>query len=158
MLSFAAGVAVGAAVWGNCDWHGQNVNVNQCNNFTQNVNTSNVAQKRPDVQSNQQNWQHNPENRRGAQHRDPATQQRFNRASDPQTAQAREGFHGRAEQGRQDLGKGGAEQFRQGGAAGRSSGNLGGQRAGASPAAGAGGGRDFGQARSGGAFAVVARA
>ncbi len=140
MVSFAAGVAVGAAVWGNCDWHGQNVNVNvnQYNNFTKNVNTTDIAQKRTDFQSNQQNWQHNPENRRGAQYRDPATQQRFNREANAQAAQAREGFRGRAEQGRQDLGRGGAEQFRQGGAAGRQ------------PPATAG--RDFGQARSGGAF------
>lgn len=120
VVSFAAGVAVGAALWGSCDWHGHDVNVNvsQYNNFTNNVNTTDIAQKRSDFQSNRQNWEHNPENRRGAQYRDPATQQRFNRASDPRTTQARESFRGRAEQGRQDLGRGAAEQFRPGGAAG----------------------------------------
>jgi len=164
MFSFAAGMAVGAAVWGNCDWHGQNVNVNvnQYNNFTNNVNTANVAQKRTDFQSNQQNWQHNPENRRGAQYSDPATRQRYAKAADPQTAQARENFRGRAEQGRQDLGRGEAEQFRQGGAVGRQpspqtrqmgpGGDAGGQRSGGRPATGATVGRDPSQARSGGAF------
>jgi uncharacterized protein DUF3300 len=144
-VSFAAGVAVGAAVWGNCDWHGNdvNVNVNQYNNFTKNVNTTDIAQKRTDFQANHQDWQHNPENRRGAQYRDPATQQRYAKAANPQATQARESFRGRAEEGRQDLGRGGAEQFRQGGAAGRS------PQAGQ---AGPGGGREFGQARSGGAF------
>ncbi len=161
-VSFAAGVAVGAAVWGNCDWHGGdvNINANQYNNFTNNVNRTDIAQKRSDFQSNHQNWQHDPENRRGAQYRDPATQQRFARAGDPQAAQAREGFRGRAEQGRQELGRGAGEQFRQGGAAGRApqtgqvgpGGDFGSRRGGASPQPGAGGGRDLSQARGGSAF------
>jgi len=118
LFSFAAGVAVGSALWGNCNWHGGdvNVNVNQYNSYTKNVNTANVANRRTEIQGN---WQHNPENRRGAQYRDPATQQRFNRGTNPQATQARESFRGRAEQGRQDIARGGAEQFRQGGASGR---------------------------------------
>jgi hypothetical protein len=115
MFSFAAGVAVGSALWGNCNWHGGDVsvNVNQYNNYTKNVNTANVASKRTEIQGSGQNWQHNPENRRGAQYRDPATQQRYNRGTNAQATQARESFRGRAEQGRQDIASGGAASGRQ---------------------------------------------
>ena len=52
LFSFAAGVAVGSALWGNCNWHGGdvNVNVNQYNSYTKNVNTTNVANKRTEIQ------------------------------------------------------------------------------------------------------------
>ncbi|HKB37658.1 MAG TPA: DUF3300 domain-containing protein, partial [Gemmataceae bacterium] len=104
MFSFAAGVAVGGALWGDCDWHGNDVNINNqnYNNYTKNVNKTNVAQQRTERQANRQNFQHNPENRRGTQYRDQGTQQRYNRAGDAKATQAREDFRGRAEQGRQD--------------------------------------------------------
>src|SRR5262249_38640077 len=44
-LSFGVGMAVGAAVWGGCNWgHGDvDINVNKSNNFTNNVNNSTRA-------------------------------------------------------------------------------------------------------------------
>ena len=47
-LSFGVGMAVGAAVWGNCNWGGGNVdvNVNNYQNYSKNVNRSNVASER----------------------------------------------------------------------------------------------------------------
>ena len=41
MLSFGAGMAVGAAIWGDCDWDGGDVdiNVNEYNNFNRNTRT-----------------------------------------------------------------------------------------------------------------------
>jgi hypothetical protein len=179
MFSFAAGVAVGAALWGNCNWHGGsvNVNVNQYNSYSRNVNTTNVATQRTQIQNTNvqggaSNWQHNPEHRKGAQYRDPATQQRYNKGASPQATQARESYRGRAEQGRQQLSQGGAEQFRQGaagtsprsgqtreaGAATRPSqgqtreagGNLGAQRGDAGGRAGAGAAAGQGRAASGG--------
>ena len=47
-LSFGVGMAVGAAVWGNCNWGGGNVDVdvNKNANFSKNVNRSNVASQR----------------------------------------------------------------------------------------------------------------
>ncbi len=41
-------MAVGAAVWGNCNWGGGNVDVNVSNyqNYSKNVNRSNVASER----------------------------------------------------------------------------------------------------------------
>ena len=114
-LSFGVGMAVGAAVWGNCNWGGGNVdvNVNQNANFSRNVNRTDVASQRTQraqqgQAGNRSQWQHNPENRRGVQYRDQSTQQRYNRGSNPQATQSREAFRGRADQGRQDLGRGGA--------------------------------------------------
>lgn len=77
-LSFAAGVAVGASwgAWG-CGWgHGDvTINANQYNNFTKNNYIN--GQKYQVNNLKNQNWQHNPEHRRGAQYKDPATSQRF---------------------------------------------------------------------------------
>ena len=113
-LSFGVGMAVGAAVWGNCNWGGGNVdvNVNRNTNFSKNVNRTEVANQRTQraqqgQQGNRSQWQHNPENRKGTQYRDSATQQKYNRGGNAQAAQSREAFRGRAEQGRQDLGRGG---------------------------------------------------
>ncbi len=131
-LSFGVGMAVGAAVWGNCNWGGGNVdvNVNQSANFSRTVNRTDVAAQRNERVSQRQSgnrsqWQHSPENRRGVQYRDQGTQQRYNRGQNPQATQSREQFRGRAEQGRQDLGRGGG----QGGARAQTLGGQGGGRA-----------------------------
>src|SRR5262249_18768011 len=113
-LSFGVGMAVGAAVWGNCNWHGGdvNVNVNNYQNYSKKVNRSEVpnqpvSQYQQGQSGNRSQWQHNPEHRQGVQYRDQGTQQRYNRGSSPQAAtQSRDAFRGRAEQGRQDLGGG----------------------------------------------------
>ncbi|HET7875817.1 MAG TPA: DUF3300 domain-containing protein [Methylomirabilota bacterium] len=118
-LSFGVGMAVGAAVWGDCDWnHGNtSVNINNYNSYTKNVNTANVANQRiqnypagstPGQGGNQGTWQHNPANRGPVPYRDQATQQRFGKAADQSRAQSREAFRGRAEAGRQDLARGDA--------------------------------------------------
>jgi hypothetical protein len=73
LLSFGVGMAVGASLWGNCNWNSghADVNINQYNNYTRNVNTSTTANQR--IQSagstgqggRQVEWKHNAE-RRGA--------------------------------------------------------------------------------------------
>jgi hypothetical protein len=100
LLSFGAGIAVGAALWGDCDWgHGDvNVNVNNYNNF----NRTNITNA---------NWQHNVEHRKGVQYRDSVSQQQYNRTTRT-GGDAREAFRGRAESGRQQLAHGGAESVR----------------------------------------------
>src|SRR5215468_8877643 len=70
LLSFGAGMAVGAALWGNCNWGcggcgGGNVNYN-VNNYN-NFNHTNISNKN-------NNWQHNAEHRKGVGYRDQATQ------------------------------------------------------------------------------------
>src|SRR5262245_30216842 len=159
-LSFGLGMAAGAALWGNCNWGGGNVdvNVNRNENFSRNVNRSNVASDRASrvqqgQRGNRSEWKHNPENRRGVQYRDQGTQQRYNRASDQRAVQSREQFRGRAEQGRQDLGRGGGQQFggAQGGARAqqRGGGQFGGAQGGARAQQRAGG-QQFGGGGGGG--------
>jgi hypothetical protein len=106
-FTFAAGAAVGAALWGDCNWGGNEININneRVNNFTRNVNNSAEVNKRVEqyrnsgqAGQNRGQWQHNPEHRKGAQYRDTATQQRYNK-SGPANAQAREEFRGRTAQG-----------------------------------------------------------
>jgi Protein of unknown function (DUF3300) len=116
-FTFAAGAAVGAALWGNCNWGGGDVDidVDRTSNFTRNVNNEVNASKRVENYSrsgsgqggqgrsgqagqNRGQWQHNPEHRKGAQYRDQATQQRYNK-SGPANAEAREAFRGRTAQG-----------------------------------------------------------
>ena len=142
LLSFGIGIAVGGAIWGNCNWgHGNvDVHVEHYQNYSKNVNRSNMASQRiSQVQQgqagNRAQWNHNPEHRQGVQYRDQGTQQRYNKAVNPQAVQSREDFRGRAEQGRQDRG---------GGDAGRSFSGGGGREAGAFQGMGSGGdARDF---------------
>jgi hypothetical protein len=96
-ISFGAGMAVGASMWGACNWsHGNvNVNVNNYSSFTNNVNTANVAKQRTtNVQGSGNTWQHDPQHRQGTQYRDAATQQQFNKNIDSERAQARQAFSG----------------------------------------------------------------
>ena len=145
-FSFAAGVAVGGALWGNTNWNNGDIDINNnnYNSYSKNVNKTDVANSRTERQnSRQQKWEHRPEHRGGAQYRDSRTQDRF-KPTDRQAAQARENYRGRAEQGRQDLarGGGGAGQGRQDG--------FGSRQPSAQPRATAtGGGDGFGGQRSG---------
>jgi hypothetical protein len=91
-LAFATGVVVGAAIWGNCNWGGNNVNVNV--NKYNNFNKTNISNG---------NWNHNVDHRKGAAYRDGATAQKYNRGGDARSAQSREQFRGRADQGRQEM-------------------------------------------------------
>src|SRR5262245_6668665 len=96
-LSFGVGMAVGAAVWGGCNWnHGSvNVNVNKYNSFTNNVNTVQNSNKisTTSASGGSQQWQHNPQHRQGAQYRNQATQQQFNKGYSPNTS-SRDAYRG----------------------------------------------------------------
>ena len=167
LLSFGLGMAAGAAIWGNCNWGGGDVDVNvsNSNNFTNKVNTGDIANKRVEhYQGNrgeggrgqgQGKWQHNPEHRKGAQYRDASTQQRFNKAG-AGNVQSREAFRGRAAEGRQEMARGGMQQGNLGGPrASQGAVGGGGQLGGARASQGAVGGGQFGggqAARSPGAF------
>jgi hypothetical protein len=134
-ISFGVGMAVGSALWGNCNWGGGNVNINT-NNYN-NFNRTNISNG---------NWNHNVDHRKGVGYRDRATSQRYGR--DTQRNQSRDQFRGRAEQGRRDIARGSADSFRgdrgagagagragsarQGGQGARSDAQRGGQRSGAS--------------------------
>jgi Protein of unknown function (DUF3300) len=73
VVSFAAGVAVGAAIWGNCDWWHHNViiNVNRYNIFNHtNINITNNV------------WVHNPAHRGNVPYRNAAVAERFGRSNE----------------------------------------------------------------------------
>src|SRR2546423_1536734 len=78
-LMWGAGIALGAAAWGawggnwgNCDWNGGNVNINNNNNFNKNNNFNrNVSRQ------GQGNWQHNPQHRGNAPYGDRGTANKF---------------------------------------------------------------------------------
>jgi Protein of unknown function (DUF3300) len=84
VISFSAGVAVGAAIWGNCDWWHNNVviNVNRFNVF----NHTNIS-----VTNNI--WTHNPAHRGDVPYRNASVAARFGGVNN---AAAREAFRDRA--------------------------------------------------------------
>ena len=84
-LAFATGVVVGAAIWGNANWGGNNVNinVNQYNNF----NKTNIQNK---------NFQHNAEHRGGVAYKDKGVANQYNRGASAQSAQSRSQYQGRS--------------------------------------------------------------
>ena len=88
-FSFSVGVIVGGAMWGNCNWGGNDIDidVNRYNNFNRNEFNRNEI--------NNGKWKHNPEHRQGVGYRDSATQQRYGRASTDQAMRARDDFRGR---------------------------------------------------------------
>lgn len=139
LISFGVGMAVGAAIWGNCNWNGGNVNVNvnQYNSF----NKTNIQNT---------NWQHNAANRKGVPYRDQATAQKFGQGSRP-GADSREAYRGRGEAGRQQPGQGGFDRGSAGGPGNRQGlggGSQGG--VGTKDAVGRGGGLGGKQGGSGG--------
>jgi hypothetical protein len=94
-LAFATGVVVGAAIWGNCNWGGNNVNVNV--NKYNNFNKTNISNG---------NFQHNADHRKGVSYKDSGTAQKYNRGGDKAAAQSREQFRGRSESGSGQFGGG----------------------------------------------------
>jgi hypothetical protein len=92
LFTFGVGMAVGAALWGDCNWGNGDININseRYNNFNR---TNNVQGGK---------WEHKVEHRKGVGYRDNATQSKYGRGQQP-GADTREAFRGRAEQGRRDL-------------------------------------------------------
>ena len=113
-----AGVIVGGAIWGNCNWGGNDVDIdiNRQNNFNKNeINANrnnsgnrtgnNSATNRAGNNSagNKQSWNHDSSHRKGVGYKDSATQQKYNRGGNQQNVAAREQYRGHAEQGRQQM-------------------------------------------------------
>jgi len=90
IVSFTAGVAVGAAIWGGCDWWHNNVtfNVNRYNVFNRtNINITNNV------------WRHDPAHRGNLPYRNAAVAERFGH---PNEAAARDAFRDRPDAQRND--------------------------------------------------------
>jgi len=87
LLSFGAGMAVGAAISGGCDWGSHQVNV--YNNYggggggggggNKNNNNVNIDNSKTFNQANvnKQKWEHNPEHRRGVSYQNQQGSQRY---------------------------------------------------------------------------------
>ena len=80
-LMWGAGIALGAAAWGawgghwgDCDWNGGNVNINNNNNFNKNNNFNRNVNR---GQGGQGKWQHNPQHRGNAPYGDRGTANKF---------------------------------------------------------------------------------
>ncbi|WP_373976599.1 DUF3300 domain-containing protein [Chitinibacter sp. SCUT-21] len=90
-FGFTMGIFVGAAIWGNCNWHHHNIDIdiNRYNNFNRtNINTK--------------DWKHNPQHRRGVEYRDNKTREQF-RPNSKTREQQRDAFRGKADATRGDL-------------------------------------------------------
>src|SRR6266404_7280447 len=79
-LAWGAGIALGAAAWGawgghwgNCDWNGGNVKINNNNNFNKNVNRN--VNRGQAGQGNK--WQHNAQHRGNAPYGNRQTANKF---------------------------------------------------------------------------------
>jgi hypothetical protein len=87
LVSFGAGMAVGAAISGGCDWDNHDVNVyhhggggggNNSNNTVNIDNSKTFNQANVNKQNvNKQTWQHNPEHRRGVSYQNQQVSQRY---------------------------------------------------------------------------------
>jgi hypothetical protein len=91
VVSFAAGVAVGSAIWGGCDWWQHNViiNVNRFNVFNHtNINIANDA------------WIHDPAHRQGVPYRSASVAKRFDSANE---AAVRDALRDRTDTQRDDV-------------------------------------------------------
>jgi len=87
--AFAAGVfwgvAIGAIVWGGCNWRGGNVNIN--------VNNFNRVNHNRQLGANQTRFEHNAANRKGVPYRDQASRDKYGQGRGG--AEARNNFRGR---------------------------------------------------------------
>jgi len=91
VVSFAADVAVGAAIWGGCDWWNHNVviNINRYNVFNHtNINIADNV------------WVHNPSHRGNVPYRNAALAERFGRSNQ---AAARDALRERVDVQRNDI-------------------------------------------------------
>jgi uncharacterized membrane protein YgcG len=138
--AFLAGVIIGRALWGGCNWGNGGVYVDhhRYNNF----NRTNIA--------GDNNWRHNVNHRGGVPYRDQRVAQQYGRG--PATdAVSREAFRGRADAGRQSIQRSPTAFETNGGAQTRDFSSRGSSSMGAARGAGNfGGGRTGGGGRGGG--------
>ncbi len=101
LVSFGVGMAVGAAVWGNCNWGGGwssccggwgggDVDIDRNVNINGDVNIGN----RQNVSNRQQRWEHKPEHRGGVGYRNQNVSNRYQGAEGQRRQQSREQARG----------------------------------------------------------------
>jgi hypothetical protein len=75
LLAFGAGMAVGAACWGDCDWGGGDVNIDidKHNEFNRNTNRNSERTNVKSGGGKQGQWKHDSSHRKGVGYRDSNT-------------------------------------------------------------------------------------
>jgi Protein of unknown function (DUF3300) len=131
VFGFAAGVAVGAAIWGNVNWWNRNVNinVNRYNSFNRTRITNNT-------------WTHNAEHRHGVSYNNARVSAQYGKGRDNAREVARQNMAGK--------GKGGDGGMRGKGQGGKGEGGMGGMAGGGMGQGGMAGGMSGGGMGSGG--------
>jgi len=80
-FTFSVGFAMGAAMWGGCNWgwgHSDvDIDINNYNNFNRNTNINAGNTNIGNNAGNKANWQHNPEHRKGVNYNSKDTAQRY---------------------------------------------------------------------------------
>jgi hypothetical protein len=85
LISFGVGMAVGAAIWGDCNWgwggNEVNIDIDRYNEFNRNTNINadrDRAQARQGggANANKAGWQHDPSHRKGVNYKSPEVAQR----------------------------------------------------------------------------------
>jgi hypothetical protein len=77
-MAFATGAAIVGSLWGwgDCNWGGNNININN-NRFNQ-INANNIrAGRAQSLQGNRSNWGHDPSHRKGVAYRDQGSRQKY---------------------------------------------------------------------------------
>lgn len=82
LLSFTAGMVWGAAIWGDCNWGGNDVNIDidRQNNFIDNTDRDGSRKQIENRAGSKQNWNHDPQHRKGAGYKDSKVAQRYGAA------------------------------------------------------------------------------
>ncbi|HJW46273.1 MAG TPA: DUF3300 domain-containing protein [Lysobacter sp.] len=93
LLSFGVGVAIGGALWGDCNWGGGDIDIDVNNSFNRNTNRTTNRGDRTAGRGEGGKWQHNSANRDGVPYRDKASREQFGRQS--ANAGQRDGYRGR---------------------------------------------------------------
>ena len=98
LFSFGVGVAIGGALWGDCNWGGGDIDIDVNNNFNRNTNRERTT-NRGDRTTNRGDrgqggkWQHNSANRDGVPYRDQRSRDQFGKGREG--AAQRDSYRGR---------------------------------------------------------------
>lgn len=83
LFAFGVGVAWGAAIWGDCDWHGGDVDIDidHHNEFNRNTDRNPDKSKLDKSAGTKQSFKHDPAHRKGANYKSPQTAQKYGAAA-----------------------------------------------------------------------------
>jgi hypothetical protein len=86
-IAFGSAVAIGHAIWGNCDWGRRNINVANRNVNINNIDRSNI--------NNFNKWEHNADHRHGVKYNNADVRQKFAKNDIQAGKGARQDFRGK---------------------------------------------------------------